>query len=94
MTLLQIDQRLSLFKEYMKYRLQQPMGVNILWDISLIQFNMTAEMIMRTLNETGFLFINSEENVPSVTGTMSFDEWLKVNNHKHLVLSEPICADY
>lgn len=75
MTLQQIDKRLSLFSDYLKYR------VDAKW--SQPGFTYTPQYILNVLEKHGFLINLQEIGVP----LLNFDQWLVLYKHEGLVLS-------
>lgn len=55
---------------------------NYLMDINAIPNNSTAKEILSNFMRTGYLFINSADNVIPLIKQLSFDEWKATTNKK------------
>lgn len=75
MTLQQIEHRLHLFPEWLKYYLTEKYQ-------DPIQYS--PAYVMRLHKETGWLFIDASKNA-----LLTFNQWLHENGHEDLVVYEP-----
>lgn len=86
MTLKQIDERLALFPEYLRYWIEARIHPDFIFHVDLKKCstiaNMTPKQMIEQLNKQGWVFIDSIDQYPK---TLSFDQWLYQNKHEDLV---------
>lgn len=88
MNLKQIDERLVLYKEYLKYWIDVKINNVIYFDLSNLP-DITVATMMSMLAEQGFMLVNSKTPTTQNYMPLTFDQWLYENKHNDLVI-EPI----
>lgn len=87
MTLKQIDERLALFPEYIRYLLEAKINRHVYLDISGLR-DLTADTVMNIFSHQGYLLVNSMSSPSPSYQPYTFDQWLYQNKHEDLVLFE------
>jgi hypothetical protein len=80
MKLEKIEERLTLFPEWLAYWLTERYRYNIMLDTFALRGS--PEYIMKMFNKTGMLVMGSHEVSP---GPLNFDQWLFKNGHIELL---------